>query len=1384
MPRKIRHIMSKPNIGPKNTRQSTRQTQYQPTPQQQQQQMRASQPAPTFVQVPVRTLSSYAGPSSAQMGSKTYGPVIPLASPPSRKPLGKGKATISKPVMRESAGRALMAKLAVVDLETAARMEQERRQTQMSRRQTVESPRAFSQADILQKLQVVPRKPVGSPTAFDSNAFASSSGQSRNTLAVASTSGLQLSPGVEQMKRRSLRQSELYTHPGPRTVSHSRNESEKPPHISTVMTNFSLPHTPASAPPIPVQNPRRRSRSGKTSSSRSSSADRVFTDPNRPPSIPASLLQEANWTTPPRARSPGSINSPLVPRVRPLSETYADWNDESDYADDAEFDQIDLAHSMMPMSYSVKKDIRPSRAIPKSPAPEPSPPVPPKPPVQTRQTMGIPKTPKSRAENGVFYNSPPPLPQGQFVIDLGHGAASATSRKPSTRNRETAGFPVPAVPRVSVMSRPRPVARNPNVYHSRSSSNNSQPSHHRRSQSAGSIEHLRQMLTSALQNHANGPTVPPAPRSADSLIFQTAEIWAATESPWKPVRARHPTTVLEQAMLGEESNPSQQLDQNQFQTKRHQDKQDSNNEINAEEGSNTRRQPSFASQPSLESVKRRSSTTLAVEDLYVFNMTAISPTFIPTMRTRSSSSLSSGQSASRTGSWHRRVGDSCPSFTDRKSGSATPRRIVPPRPLRLSSSLHSIIIETEPSPLESPSKSLDVLQRQLDNLDEESSSEDKEQQRMTLLQNLEDEMDIHQNHWLKMKADLDARSTAHQSLNSSVDSKSRNESPRTEVIPALPVVSETKPEETSSVTTSDSSIYELPGSEPEIYSHASPREAENQFGRKISTYCQSSNLSVTHTINHEAQPTPPDTEESDSDSGSDYDSDNSTEFIIVSGNQVRAPTITVETPGFAGRGHSLTPEESDALAAELAQSIKDAWTPEIVKTPAGASDEAVLSPGDDLPSRPLTSTYPLRPGPLRPPRRARRLTNLADIVESPQPLQNKRGTLGIFQFPSGKTSDSPSLPPEEYLIQAHGLPSARSYFDSDIDEDEGDNFGVDDSFSEDDCFDDSTIFEISNLLQSDSVPSRQSLLPPIDYDELLSEYSPELRDFDDEHQQDNLREDISSRSSGTMPKTGLWTESEPVESSSITLPQLPQGELESCMPPARRPQPRSQEDSPAKIETDSLWSPPMRVNTSEGSLWATASDSTVTSYESSPKETFVAHAILLPDSPVSLKADALVCLWTPSSLSSSAAHGILQDAKNWSRSLSTGLAATLRTKVSPRPLPSSLVRLESTSLWEPATVGASNKVSLLWALPPRLQRQQAEEEASTPTTPLWARRAAAAANIPLPASPSTTTGTHQVVVPRRLKGPEIYLPQLASSSLWSSSNQSPGKKHWVRSPMF
>ncbi|KAF4976677.1 hypothetical protein FZEAL_6691 [Fusarium zealandicum] len=46
-----------------------------------------------------------------------------------------------------------------------------------------------------------------------------------------------------------------------------------------------------------------------------------------------------------------------------------------------------------------------------------------------------------------------------------------------------------------------------------------------------------------------------------------------------------------------------------------------------------------------------------------------------------------------------------------------------------------------------------------------------------------------------------------------------------------------------------------------------------------------------------------------------------------------------------------------------------------------------------------------QPTPRQPPRRIKRATLLPDILENPEPLPNRRGTLGIFQFPWGQVSD-------------------------------------------------------------------------------------------------------------------------------------------------------------------------------------------------------------------------------------------------------------------------------------------------------------------------------------------------------------------------------------------
>ncbi|PHH87765.1 hypothetical protein CDD83_8433 [Cordyceps sp. RAO-2017] len=53
---------------------------------------------------------------------------------------------------------------------------------------------------------------------------------------------------------------------------------------------------------------------------------------------------------------------------------------------------------------------------------------------------------------------------------------------------------------------------------------------------------------------------------------------------------------------------------------------------------------------------------------------------------------------------------------------------------------------------------------------------------------------------------------------------------------------------------------------------------------------------------------------------------------------------------------------------------------------------------------------PIRPPTMRPPRRSKRISALPDIIENPEPLVDKKGTLGLFQFPWGEKSSSATVP--------------------------------------------------------------------------------------------------------------------------------------------------------------------------------------------------------------------------------------------------------------------------------------------------------------------------------------------------------------------------------------
>ncbi|KAM0562815.1 hypothetical protein ACHAPJ_001655 [Fusarium lateritium] len=108
----------------------------------------------------------------------------------------------------------------------------------------------------------------------------------------------------------------------------------------------------------------------------------------------------------------------------------------------------------------------------------------------------------------------------------------------------------------------------------------------------------------------------------------------------------------------------------------------------------------------------------------------------------------------------------------------------------------------------------------------------------------------------------------------------------------------------------------------------------------------------------------------------------------------------------------------------------------------------------------------LRPTPRKPPRRIKRVTLLPDILESPKPLPDRRGTLGIFQFPWGDRSDCATVTTRSLAPRAMsgtivetgvdgGMQSNRSEFDmEDYEQDDEDYYDSSETYDSDDedCF--------------------------------------------------------------------------------------------------------------------------------------------------------------------------------------------------------------------------------------------------------------------------------------------------------------------------------------------
>lgn len=466
----------------------------------------------------------------------------------------------------------------------------------------------------------------------------------------------------------------------------------------------------------------------------------------------------------------------------------------------------------------------------------------------------------------------------------------------------------------------------------------------------------------------------------------------------------------------------------------------------------------------------------------------------------------------RNSSFHRRVGEQCPAFSDRKSFKS--RRIPKPTPLQL----HKVTKRSQSAntpdslSLESPQQALDKIHEQLKNFEQPTGiSTVSDGQRIMLLEDLEQEMGMQESHWQQMRQDM-SRASLSTAVSSNPDSPALNIEPS----PMKQSPSQAGP---------DTSSLAVPA-----HDNGRPRSSILYTADQV------------HISRVNLQPEKADSNVDDSPEEMDVP------LVIVEQLQLEQAPTPAKQDGYRSQESSFSRQKPSQQSPETSFEVPSPDSallvlpqPHLGNTDSPVSDNIMpesrkslecLPTGSDSPStkspqKPSSSLKPVpstwigakspkvrlsspqnksRPQTLKPPRRSRRVSTLPDILENPEPLQNKRGTLGIFQFPWGEKSDNPSLPTALQTQTFMGMPfkiltgmqpmyptlesqiqqvrsqqlKQSSFFDEDDVVDamaQQDSSESDEDYDDDDSFDETTLWEIANLLKSDSVPSRNSLLP-------------------------------------------------------------------------------------------------------------------------------------------------------------------------------------------------------------------------------------------------------------------------------------------------------------------
>lgn len=368
---------------------------------------------------------------------------------------------------------------------------------------------------------------------------------------------------------------------------------------------------------------------------------------------------------------------------------------------------------------------------------------------------------------------------------------------------------------------------------------------------------------------------------------------------------------------------------------------------------------------------------------------------------------------------------------------------------------------------------------------------------------------------------------------------------------------------------------------------------------------------------------------------------------------------------------------------------------------------------------------PARPVTQRPPRRSKRITALPDILEDPQPLPNKRDTLGIFQFPWGEKSDTATvpMPASRSFAAMPGTMSTRldaraqqleaqeyssSFFD-DYEDDASDN-SSDMGSDDDEGFDESTLFEIASLLKSSNVPSTQSFFGPSSSRDVTNDFLDDYMDEEDRYEEAR-RDDRQTILVGIEEEFEALQEMRPTRGTS-TLWEVEEEKGESDIRKSKGlPQPENWEEDydkvletarakprlslqPPTISSDNLWTTgsTSKSNANKSPLWTplgspkrespsvVAESTSAMTRSPSIEEPSSSSELSTPEEEMMTPIANSLPLWTPTEQKTVGDHGVgLPHPADWESY--DKVKYTLRAK----PRQSVPAVIESVNMWSPSS---------------------------------------------------------------------------------------------------